>query len=82
MIGSALMENGKIEGSIAKMCKYREKNGKEPCCTHDCDGCEWNDEIERNCLICDNSYISDDDFLICELDGRSRDYDQVCEKWI
>ena len=22
-------------------CTYYEENGKEPCCTHSCDGCMW-----------------------------------------
>ena len=28
------------------MCTYQKENGKEPCCTHDCEGCMWNDKDE------------------------------------
>lgn len=25
----------------SKSCSYCIENGKEPCCTHECDGCMW-----------------------------------------
>ncbi len=25
----------------SKSCSYSTENGKEPCCTHECDGCMW-----------------------------------------
>lgn len=28
-------------GEEKKFCTYYTKNNKKPCCTHDCDGCEW-----------------------------------------
>lgn len=29
------------------MCTYQKENGKTPCCTHDCDGCVWNQTSEN-----------------------------------
>ena len=42
----------------------------------------WELKGTYDCFSCDHSYIGDDDLIICELDGRSRDHDHVCEKWI
>ena len=28
------------------MCVYQKENGKVPCCTHDCEGCVWNEAYE------------------------------------
>lgn len=28
------------------MCTYYRENGKIPCCTYDCDGCMFHEEIE------------------------------------
>ena len=32
------------------MCRYFKENGKVPCCTHDCNGCVWNDPVQ--CMDC------------------------------
>lgn len=29
------------ENQPLKICSYYIENGKEPCCTLDCNGCEW-----------------------------------------
>jgi len=29
------------EEQPSKSCSYYINNKKEPCCTHDCDGCMW-----------------------------------------
>lgn len=36
-----------LEEGTKNMCKYQQENGKSPCCTHDCDGCVWNEPDEE-----------------------------------
>lgn len=39
------------------------------------------DEAEKTCFTCANGFVDDDDFIICVLDGKSRDDDQTCDEW-
>ena len=37
------------------MCTYEKENGKQPCCTHECEGCVWHESDENE----DNDYEYD-----------------------
>ena len=41
------------------MCTYYRENGKQPTCTHDCEGCTWykhkDGETYGHCGFCDRT---------------------------
>ena len=37
----ALLKEQPNKEQPSKSCSYYAENGKESCCTHDCDGCMW-----------------------------------------